>query len=166
MVYSHMQAIIPFYSGRVAGRVFSDKGRSSMKFRNWLARTMAGRYGTDQLNRALNIATLVFLVLSLFTGGSRFGSLVWLLAILSLGWGTFRTFSRNLPRRQAENAAYLRLTGSFRSRFRGSRERFQQRKEYRFFRCPSCRTWLRVPRNKGKLSITCRQCGERFTRKT
>ena len=34
---------------------------------------MAGRYGTDPLNRALNIATLVFLVLSLFIGGSSVG---------------------------------------------------------------------------------------------
>ena len=32
--------------------------------------------------------------------------------------------------------------------------------------CPSCRAWLRVPRGKGKLNITCRQCGERFTRNT
>ena len=46
------------------------------------------------------------------------------------------------------------------------RSRFRQRKEYRFYRCPSCGTWLRVPRDKGRLQITCRQCGERFTRKT
>ncbi|MBR4692799.1 MAG: hypothetical protein IKP17_08575 [Oscillospiraceae bacterium] len=137
-----------------------------MKFRNWMAQTMAGRYGTDPLNRALNIATLVFLVLSLFIGGSSVGGLIWVLAILSLVWSTFRTFSRNIGKRSAENEAYLRLTGRLRSRFGGAGDRFRQRKDYRFFRCPSCGTWLRVPRGKGKLSITCRQCGERFTRNT
>ena len=137
-----------------------------MRFRNWLARSMTGRYGTDQLNRALNFATLVLLVLSLFIGRSGFGSLIWLLALAGLIWGTFRTFSRNILKRQRENDAYLGLTRKTRERFRGARDRFRQRKDYRFFRCPSCRTWLRVPRGKGKLNITCRQCGERFTRST
>ena len=68
--------------------------------------------------------------------------------------------------RQRENEAFLGLTRNFLGTFRGMRDRFAQRKEYRFFRCPSCRTWLRVPRGRGKLNITCRQCGERFTRST
>ncbi len=142
------------------------EGRRKMKFRNWLAGVMAGRYGSDQLNRALNIGTLVFLVLSLFLGHSGLGSLLWLLALAGLVWSTVRTFSRNIPRRQRENAAYLARTRKLRESVRGVRERFAQRKDYRFFRCPSCRTWLRVPRGKGRLNITCRQCGERFTRST
>ncbi len=137
-----------------------------MRFRNWLTGVLAGRYGADQLNRALNIAALVLLVLSFLTGGSGIGSLVWALALACLFWGAFRTFSRNIPKRQRENDAYLALTRGVRERFRGARDRFAQRKDYRFFRCPSCRTWLRVPRGKGKLNITCRQCGERFTRST
>ena len=137
-----------------------------MRFRSFLTRVMAGRYGADQLNRALNIATLALLVLSLVLGRAGIGKLFWLLAVASLVWSTFRTFSRNIPKRQRENAAYLGLTRKTRETFRGAKDRFQQRKEYRFFRCPSCRTWLRVPRGKGKLNITCRQCGERFTRST
>ncbi len=139
---------------------------SGMKFRSFLSRFLAGRYGTDQLNRTLNIAAVVLLVLSLFTGGRGFGSLVWVLALACLVWGSFRTLSRNIPRRQRENAAFLSLTRRPRENLRSARDRFSQRREYRFFRCPSCRTWLRVPRGKGKLNITCRQCGERFTRST
>ena len=137
-----------------------------MRFRNWLARFMAGRSGNDQLNRALNIVTLVLLVLSLFLGRTAVGSVVWILALASLAWGVIRTFSRNLAKRQRENAVYLARTRKLREGVRGVRDRFAQRKDYRFFRCPSCRTWLRVPRGKGKLNITCRQCGERFTRST
>jgi len=137
-----------------------------MRFRNWLMRFMAGRCGADGLNRALNIAALVLLVLSFVTGGGAVGSLCWALALACLVWGAFRTFSRNIAGRQRENAAYLNMTRGLRERFRGARDRFAQRKDYRFFRCPSCRTWLRVPRGKGRLNITCRQCGERFTRST
>ncbi len=137
-----------------------------MRFRNWLSRFMAGRLGTDQLSRALNIAALALLILSIFTGGSGVGRLIWALALACLLWGAFRSFSRNIPKRQRENEAYLNLTRNLRERIRSARERFDQRKDYRFFRCPSCRTWLRVPRGKGKLNITCRQCGERFTRST
>ena len=46
------------------------------------------------------------------------------------------------------------------------RERWSQRKDYRFFKCRSCRTRLRVPRGKGKLNIVCRKCGTSFQRKT
>ena len=137
-----------------------------MRFRQWLGRVMAGRYGTDQLNRFLTVATLVLLILSLFTGGTALGKLVWILALVCLFSETYRTFSRRIDRRRAENEKYLRLTRGFRGRVGDKASRFRQRKEYRFFRCPSCRTVLRVPRGKGKLSITCRQCGERFIRKT
>lgn len=132
-----------------------------MKLRDRLRQFMAGRYGLDQLGRALNILTFALLALSFF--GVRFA---WFLAILCLIWGTFRTYSRNIPRRQAENAAYLRLTGKIRAPISGALSRFRQRKDYRFFVCPSCKARLRVPRGKGTLNITCRQCGERFQRKT
>lgn len=137
-----------------------------MRFREWLTKTMAGRNGADQLCRFLSAATMVFLLLSLLLPGTGLSSVFWVLGLLCFFWGIFRSFSRNLARRQAENKAYLRLTGGVRGRFGGALDRFRQRKEYRFYRCPSCRTWLRVPRNKGRVQITCRQCGERFTRST
>ena len=137
-----------------------------MRFREWLTRTMAGRNGADQLSRFLSVATMVFLLLSLLLPGTGLSSVFWVLGLLCFFWGIFRSFSRNLARRQAENQTYLRLTGGIRGRFGGALSRFRQRKEYRFYRCPSCKTWLRVPRNKGRVQITCRHCGERFTRST
>jgi len=137
-----------------------------MRFRQWITGIMAGRNGTDQLCRFLSIVTMVFLLLSLLIRGTGLSSVFWVLGLLCFFWGIFRSFSRNLARRQAENQTYLRLTRNIRGRFEGALGRFRQRKEYRFYRCPSCRTWLRVPRHKGKVQITCRQCGERFTRNT
>ena len=45
-------------------------------------------------------------------------------------------------------------------------ERWVQRKDYKFFTCPSCRTTLRVPRGHGKIKIVCTKCGNSFTGKT
>ena len=50
--------------------------------------------------------------------------------------------------------------------FRVRWERWVQRKDYKFFTCPSCKTTLRVPRGHGKIKIVCRKCGSSFTGKS
>ena len=65
-----------------------------------------------------------------------------------------------------ENGAYLRQRYKITSAWSGMRDRWAQRKDYRFFKCPSCHTRLRVPRGKGKLNIVCRKCGTSFQRRT
>lgn len=37
---------------------------------------------------------------------------------------------------------------------------------HRVFKCPSCKQALRVPRGKGKILITCQNCGHKFQKKT
>jgi len=39
-------------------------------------------------------------------------------------------------------------------------------REHRYFDCPKCRQMVRVPRGKGKISITCPKCREKFVRKS
>ena len=78
----------------------------------------------------------------------------------------FRIFSRNVYKRRQENQKYLRMTSGVRGYFRGLRERWSQRKDYKFYRCPSCHTLLRVPRGKGKIKLVCRKCGTSFIKKT
>ena len=46
------------------------------------------------------------------------------------------------------------------------RERWKQRKDYKFFSCPSCRAVMRVPRGRGKIRIVCHKCGNTFTGKS
>ena len=76
--------------------------------REWIQRAMAGRYGVDQLNRFLTIFAMVMLILSMFFQ-SALSLVFWLLAIVSLVWSYARMFSRKIPKRQAENNAYLTL---------------------------------------------------------
>ena len=113
---------------------------------------MTGRNGADNLSRAVSVVVIVLLVVSLFFHGDAARAL-WILAVLGMVYVYFRMFSRNVYKRRDENAKYLR-------------ERWSQRRDYKFFRCPSCRTLLRVPKGKGKIKVVCRKCGNSFIKKT
>ena len=133
--------------------------------RNWLQRVMTGRYGVDEYSRFLNTSALITLVLSILFKGVL-SMIFWLMAIVSLIFSYFRMFSRNTYRRRAENNAYLTLRYNLTRKFSGLKQRMQQKKYYRFFKCPKCGITTRVPKGKGKIRITCPKCGESFVRKS
>lgn len=131
------------------------------RFRNF----MQGRNGNDQLNYFLMIVDLVLILLgSIFRG--TFGSIMYTLVLVILAVTYFRMFSKNVYKRSEENGRFIRLKYNFSATFRLYYERWVQRKDYKFFSCPDCKTTLRVPRGKGKISIVCRKCGHSFTGKT
>ena len=137
-----------------------------MNLREKLQRFMVGRNGMDQLGRFLSFLCCLFLVVSLPLGSSVFGTFFFALALVLLVYGYVRTFSKNLARRQEENRRYLALRDQVTGRLRNGRERLRLRRDYRFYRCPECRTMTRVPKGKGKLRITCPKCGSQFIRKS
>lgn len=136
-----------------------------MKFREKIARFMDGRNGTDDLGRFLLIVSLVLVVASMLIGGLA-GSILWVLVLVVLIICYFRILSRNTYKRRNENEWYLRRKNAVSRWFKSLKDRWNQRKEYKFFRCPSCHALLRVPKGKGKILLTCRKCGRRFERKT
>ena len=136
-----------------------------MRFREKIAQFMYGRRGTDEFSRFLLIVTLIFIVLSwCFQGAIQ--SLFSLLTIASLVYCYYRILSKDIYKRQKENAWYLRKKSAVLKWFRSVKDRWTQRKDYKFFRCPSCHSLLRVPKGKGKILLTCRKCGNRFERKS
>ena len=76
----------------------------------------------------------------------------------------FRLLSRNIPRRRAENLRFMRAAGPIMSWLR-LRRNIRRDKEHVYFKCPSCGQQLRVPRGKGKITVTCRACGASFQEK-
>ena len=133
--------------------------------RNWLQKVMTGRYGVDEFNRFLNTTALITLVLSMLSKG-LFSLMAWLVAILALVFSYIRMFSRNTYKRRAENNAYLTLRYNMTRNLSGVKQRMQQKKYYRFYKCPKCGITTRVPKGKGKIRITCPKCGESFVRKS
>lgn len=126
---------------------------------------MYGRYGMDELSKFLSYAGLAVLIISMFLPQSV-KTFVFLLAVLLVGLTYFRTFSRNIGKRRAENTKYLQRRQRVADALRLRREMWKQRKSFKFFKCPSCKAVLRVPKGKGKLRIVCKKCGTAFEKKT
>ncbi len=130
-----------------------------------LARFMIGRNGIDQLNLFLLGLDLILLLLaSLFRGSA--GLLAYLPVFALMAYTYFRMLSRNIARRREENSKYLQTRYKISAAAKIQREKWVQRRDYKFFTCPSCKTTLRVPRGKGKLKIVCRKCGNSFEGKS
>ena len=119
----------------------------------WFRNFMAGRYGTDKLNMTLLVVSLVLVVLSSFlTGWLKLAAVI--VAYGLMFWAVWRSLSRNTYKRYQENRKYLSILSRMKDR------------QHRYYNCPRCRQTVRVPRGKGKISITCPKCREKFIKKT
>lgn len=133
--------------------------------RQRIAQFMAGRNGNDQLNVFLLVADIALLLLGSILGGAV-GRILSFLVVALLALCYFRMLSRNLVRRRQENSRYLALRYRALGWLRRQKTRWDQRRDYKFFRCPSCGTTLRVPRGRGNIRIVCKKCGCAFNRKS
>ena len=115
---------------------------------------MAGRYVTDRLNMVILCAGLFCSLLSVWIHKVPLNLIFWALSYGLMIWAIFRTLSRNTYKRYQENRKFLQFITRLKDR------------QNRYFDCPKCRQMVRVPRGKGKISITCPRCGEKFIRKT
>lgn len=127
---------------------------------------MYGRNGTDQLNMALLCAYLAALVLAALLG--RISPVRVLLEAVTVALAVlvlFRTFSRNLSKRRAENKRFLAWWRPVKQRITGARQR-RRDKDHKYFTCKNCKTICRVPTGKGKIEITCPKCGGKIIGKS
>lgn len=128
----------------------------------WLQNFMRGRYGPDQLSFFLLALYLVITIVSSFL---RLPILTYLSLILMF-WCWFRILSRKTYKRSAENTKFLRMVFPITSRFHSLKKRFRDRKFYKYYKCPSCKQELRVPKGKGEITITCPKCKTKFDKRT
>ncbi len=122
---------------------------------NWFRNFMYGRYGMDQLSLAMVVLAMIFSLIRSIFGVPLIWILSWVLLILVY----FRVFSRNFSKRYAENQKFLRIFSPISAGIKQGWRRFRDRKTYKYFKCPGCGAHLRVPKNKGKLLVTCPKCG-------
>lgn len=129
-----------------------------------IQRFMVGRYGADQLWRALMIFYLISILITNIV--YRFSKIAYYsLTVLSLAiivFAIFRVFSKNIEARRKENQDWLRITGGIRQKFLFAKERSKQRKTHKFVKCKQCKKVLRLPKNKGKLNVSCPHCKNQF----
>jgi len=134
------------------------------KIKNGLRSFMSGRYGSDQLSLALLIGGLI---LSLISGlfGTVVGLLLSYLGLAAYIWTIFRTFSRNIEKRRAENAKFMDFKRNFKSNVSQFFTRLKNFRKFKYFRCPQCKARLRLPRKVGEVTVTCGKCHNQFKQK-
>ena len=126
---------------------------------------MQGRYGTDTLNNFLFILFIVLWFVNIFVFNLVARSIIWGIELLILAFTLFRSFSRNINRRSAENRAFLKYYNPVKSWVKLSIRKFKDRKEYRYLKCPVCKSQLRVKNKKGLHTVRCPRCGSEFDKK-
>ena len=124
------------------------------RFTAGLRRFMAGRYGTDRLNMAILFAGLVLVIIYGLVPNAALKLILWAASYGLMIWAIFRSLSRNTYKRYQENRKFSQFFDRLKDR------------DHRYYDCPKCRQPVRVPRGKGKISITCPRCREKFIRKT
>lgn len=134
--------------------------------RDKLFRFMQGRYGLDQLSKFLLVLGLLAVFVSAFFGEALISVLFYLLGWVLVVLSYFRLFSRNIPKRYAENQTFLTRTYFIRSFFMRQKNIWMQRKTHHVYTCPTCKQKIRIPRGKGKIEIRCPKCGTTFIKKS
>lgn len=134
------------------------------KFRNALYRFMYGRNGVDALSWALVVLEVVLSLLSSFIHVRGVSQVLYFVSTALMFVVLLRIFSRNLARRQAENAKFLTWWTPKANAIRGARAR-RADKAHKYVRC-SCGAYCRVPRGVGRVELTCPKCGRKKVIKT
>lgn len=125
---------------------------------------MQGRNGNDELSRFMTITAFVLLILS-WIKPLNFLSFV---SLILLVWSLFRCYSKNLAKRGRECEKYLALRNSVTGRFSLYGNMFRDRKTHRYYKCPGCKVYVRIPKfeHGKKIEVGCKKCGKKFVVKT
>ena len=128
--------------------------RFSSNLSQSVRRFMTGRYGTDRLSMVILCGGLVASLIAAVIHNPTLNILFLLISYGLMIWAICRVMSRNTYKRYQENRKFLQFFDRLKDR------------QNKYFDCPKCHQTVRVPRGKGKISITCPRCKEKFIRKT
>ena len=138
------------------------------KIKQSLRNFMSGRNGADRLGLTLLWTGLILYILGTLIGAASgtfwmlLGSLLNLAGFACYVLCIYRMFSRNLTKRQAENRRFESACARSKTQLRQAKNRFKNRKQYKYFKCPQCGVRLRLTRGCGEKNIVCSQCKHTF----
>lgn len=126
---------------------------------------MQGRYGFDELCHCISITAFILLLLACFI--PKLGVLYYA-ALLLLLWSWYRSLSKNCGKRRQERDKYLSFRRKSSQKYKLIRNVWHDRKTHRYYKCPNCKTVVRIPKpGKGRnIAITCPKCCTSFNKKT
>ncbi|MBQ9717118.1 MAG: hypothetical protein IJV76_03925 [Clostridia bacterium] len=127
-------------------------------FKQKLIQFMIGRYGMDEMYIGLVAVWFFLTVVNSFVQST----LLSLLGTAVLIFGLYRFMSRNHAKRRAENEQFLKLWRPEKNWLTFQRDRVRDRKTARYRKCKHCKAIIKLPFKKGKHTVRCPKCGERF----
>lgn len=126
---------------------------------------MQGRYGSDKLNVFLYVMFLVLWIVNIFVFNPTASLILDVFEIAFVVISLFRTFSRNITKRSAENRKFLSVYNPVAAWFKLTFRKIKEFRNFRYVKCPMCKAQLRVKSEKGNHTVRCPKCGGKFSKK-
>ena len=127
-----------------------------------LAQMLYGRNGVDAFAKTCNTTAIILMFINIFFNNV----VIYFMWVGLASYAIFRIFSKNIPKRYAENQKFLELTLVPRKRMNLVKLQWRDRSTSRYYMCTKCHQQIRVPRGKGRIEIRCPKCSNRFIKKT
>lgn len=129
-----------------------------MKFGDRYIKFMKDRYGIDELYKFLLLICFVLLVINTFVSNN----IIRLFEVLLIVIIFYRYMSKNIKLRKKENDKYLEIKDKIIKLFDYNKKKYKDRNTYMYKKCPKCKQKIRLPLKKGKHTVKCPNCGNRF----
>lgn len=136
------------------------------RLRDKISRFMTGRYGADELARFESIVLLIIMLAAVIVRQPIVNLGCFFIMLFLLIHSYVRMFSKNISKRRAENQKFLNFRYRMVAKASKMKNHIRQQKTYRFYKCPTCKQKVRVPKGHGKICITCPKCREQFVRRS
>ena len=129
------------------------------KIKNYLQKV----YGVDFFSKTMIVFALILSLINL-----KFKNRVIeiITMVLIVYFGIFRVFSVNKYQRMIENQKFAKAVKPMTDFFEKYKIRALNSKDKKYIKCPNCKKEMKIPRNKGKIKVTCPHCGHKFVKKS
>ena len=124
-----------------------------MKFGDRYIKFMKDRYGIDELYKFLLLICFVLIVINTFISNN----IIRLFEVLLIVIIFYRYMSKNIKLRKKENDKYLEIKDKIIKLFD-----YKDRNTHMYKKCPKCKQKIRLPLKKGKHTVKCPNCGNKF----
>ena len=129
-----------------------------MKFGDRYIKFMKDRYGIDELYKFLLLICFVLIVINTFISNNIIRLFEALLIVIIF----YRYMSKNIKLRKKENDKYLEIKDKIIKLFDYNKKKYKDRNTHMYKKCPKCKQKIRLPLKKGKHTVKCPNCGNRF----